>query len=165
MYLNVFLCLHLLAASTVFVLPRLLVRLTERKPLKSPQQTATIASAGESNKIIHLLAEQPNGGGGGGELRYRHHRETTNGGARVAPLHKDNLSFRIREKFDSETRNIENFIDKTVNGISELREDLMTPPTTTPQPIMNNDKQLASDRLNGAGIKIIPSVISNGQAE
>jgi len=41
----------------------------------------------------------------------------------------DNLSYMIREKFDSETRNIENFIDKTmdktVTGIVELKDDFM----------------------------------------
>lgn len=42
---------------------------------------------------------------------------------------KDNLSFMIREKIDCETRNIEKFIDKTVDktvtGIVELKDDLL----------------------------------------
>lgn len=35
------------------------------------------------------------------------------------------LSKKIRERIDSETRNIEEFIDKTVTGIVELKDDLM----------------------------------------
>lgn len=37
----------------------------------------------------------------------------------------NHLSQKIRERIDSETRNIEEFIDKTVTGIVELKEDLM----------------------------------------
>lgn len=37
----------------------------------------------------------------------------------------NNLSMKIRERIDSETRNIEEFIDKTVTGIVELKDDLM----------------------------------------
>lgn len=37
----------------------------------------------------------------------------------------DNLSMKIRERIDSETRYIEEFIDKTVTGIVELKDDLM----------------------------------------
>lgn len=36
-----------------------------------------------------------------------------------------NLSHIIRKRIDSETRNLEELIDKTVNGIVELKEDLM----------------------------------------
>lgn len=38
---------------------------------------------------------------------------------------KNHLSQKIRERIDSETRNIEEFIDKTVTGIVELKDDLM----------------------------------------
>lgn len=37
----------------------------------------------------------------------------------------NHLSMKIRERIDSETRNIEEFIDKTVTGIVELKDDLM----------------------------------------
>lgn len=37
----------------------------------------------------------------------------------------NHLSLKIRERIDSETRNIEEFIDKTVTGIVELKDDLM----------------------------------------
>lgn len=37
----------------------------------------------------------------------------------------NHLSQKIRERIDSETRNIEDFIDKTVTGIVELKDDLM----------------------------------------
>lgn len=43
---------------------------------------------------------------------------TTNG-------EEENLSHIIRKRIDSETRNLEELIDKTVNGIVELKEDLM----------------------------------------
>lgn len=93
---------------------------------------------------------------------------------------KDNLSYMIREKFDSETRNIENFIDKTmdktVTGIVELKDDLMK---------FGNDEQIY---VNGDGLRqrnvdkkmdndnfikkeiealnnVVPAVLSNGHAK
>lgn len=78
-------------------------------------------------------------------------------GSRPPPLDKDNLSFIIREKFDSETRNIENFIDKTVTGIVELKDDLM--------------KRQSDNNLNifmkhqqdyGVGIQTINDLQTNG---
>lgn len=58
---------------------------------------------------------------------------TTNGTAKTndtndyrREISTDNhLSMKIRERIDSETRNIEDFIDKTVTGIVELKDDLM----------------------------------------
>lgn len=38
---------------------------------------------------------------------------------------ENHLSIKIRERIDSETRNIEELIDKTVTGIVELKDDLM----------------------------------------
>lgn len=37
----------------------------------------------------------------------------------------DNLSQKLKEKIDIETRNIEEFIDKTVTGIVELKDEIM----------------------------------------
>lgn len=53
---------------------------------------------------------------------------------------KDNLSHMIRKRIDSETRNLEELIDKTVNGIVELKEDLMR---------VSDDERLAGGRGDG----------------
>ncbi|XP_031641002.1 lysophospholipid acyltransferase 1 [Contarinia nasturtii] len=53
------------------------------------------------------------------------------------------LSKKIRERIDSETRNIEEFIDKTVTGIVELRDDLMR---------VNESEMYATKQEYGSGI-------------
>lgn len=106
-----------------------------------------------------------------------------NGGA-VPALHKNNLSFRIREKIDNETRNIENFIDNAVTGIVELKDDLMrmqqsgngrldglykrtTSGYTTESPATDDlsRKHVMADALNQANNNMLPSVISNGNGK
>lgn len=109
---------------------------------------------------------------------YRHH--TSN---------DQHLSKKIRERIDSETRYIEEFIDKTVTGIVELKDDLMR---------VNQDDMYAtkieygngisgtsddglrkrnlSDMTNGKEIEtflrkeinnanVLPAVLSNGHAD
>lgn len=100
------------------------------------------------------------------------------------------LSMKIRERIDSETRNFEELIDKTVTGIVELKDDLMR---------VNNDelhlnsngisngtedgglrKRNFTDLTNGKEIEIflrkeinsavnqvnvLPAVLSNGHAD
>lgn len=102
----------------------------------------------------------------------------------------NHLSMKIRERIDSETRNIEEFIDKTVTGIVELTDDLMR---------VNNDalylnsngmangtddgglrKRNLTDLTNGKEIEtflrkeinsavnqvnVLPAVLSNGHAD
>lgn len=49
----------------------------------------------------------------------------TNGHPTNSEHKQENLSHLIRKRIDSETRNFEDLIDKTVSGIVELKEDLM----------------------------------------
>lgn len=99
---------------------------------------------------------------------------------------KDNLSYLIREKIDCETRNIEKFIDKTVDktvtGIVEFKDDLMSYGNDD-QIYMNADglRQRNVDRksdnenfikkeieaLNNAVQQnnVLPAVLSNGHAK
>lgn len=83
------------------------------------------------------------GSGGGGDSAHASTVTSSNGIANHTnqPLHSlshsnklnnnksdeinNHLSQKIRERIDSETRNIEEFIDKTVTGIVELKADLM----------------------------------------
>lgn len=51
--------------------------------------------------------------------------ENLNDYRRHAANDDQHLSMKIRERIDSETRYIEEFIDKTVTGIVELKDDLM----------------------------------------
>ncbi|KAG4067687.1 hypothetical protein HA402_005459 [Bradysia odoriphaga] len=98
----------------------------------------------------------------------------------------NNLSYMIREKIDCETRNIENFIDKTVDktvtGIVELKDDLMSYGNDD-QIYMNADglRQRNVDKksdnenfirkeieaLNNAVQQnnVLPAVLSNGHAK
>lgn len=52
-------------------------------------------------------------------------RNETHDYRRQTSTDNQHLSMKIRERIDSETRYIEEFIDKTVTGIVELKDDLM----------------------------------------
>lgn len=96
----------------------------------------------------------------------------------IGDKEKDNLSHMIRKRIDSETRNLEELIDKTVNGIVELKEDLMR---------VSDDERLAgfgdglrkrnhSERISDTvdiflkreinaavnQVNVLPAVLSNG---
>lgn len=64
----------------------------------------------------------------------------------------NHLSQKIRVRIDSETRNIEEFIDKTVTGIVELKEDLMR---------VSGD-ELNATNLNGLRKRAHSGGITNG---
>lgn len=121
------------------------------------------------------------------------HKNGVNGNGRpmmtmygVDEKDKDNLSYMIREKFDSETRNIENFIDKTVDktvtGIVELKDDFMNYGNDEQIYVnadglrqRNLDKKMENENfikkeieaLNNAVQQnnVIPAVLSNGHAK
>lgn len=88
-----------------------------------------------------------------------------------------------REKFDCATRNVENFIDKTVTGIIELKEDFMSN-RNDQSSYMNGDglrqrnvdkKPLASENIFKQEVQavsgdiqqknVISAVLSNGHAK
>lgn len=90
-----------------------------------------------------------------------------------------NLSHIIREKIEIETRNIEELFDKTVNGIVELKDDLMR--MNENQELFVNDDELRSrnggntssvdtffkkeiDAINAAVQQgnVVPAILSNG---
>ncbi|XP_055320528.1 lysophospholipid acyltransferase 6 isoform X2 [Sitodiplosis mosellana] len=90
------------------------------------------------------------------------------------------LSKKIRERIDSETRYIEEFIDKTVTGIVELKEDLMRVNQDDIYASGTSDdglrKRNLSDMTNGKEIEtflrkeinnanVLPAVLSNGHAD
>lgn len=94
------------------------------------------------------------------------------------------LSKKIRERIDSETRYIEEFIDKTVTGIVELKDDLMRVNqddvyATNGVAGTSDDglrKRNLSEKINGNEIEtflrkemnngnVIPAVLSNGHAD
>lgn len=99
------------------------------------------------------------------------------------------LSKKIRERIDSETRLIEEFIDKTVSGIVELKDDLMRVNQddmyATKSDYGNGNgtigtgddgirKRNLSDMANGKEIEtflrkennnVLPAVLSNGHAD
>lgn len=93
----------------------------------------------------------------------------------------NHLSHKIRKRIDSETRNIEEFIDKTVTGIVELKDDLMR--VNDHEMYTNSDglrKRNGNGTLNGdcreveAFLRkeismnqknVLPAVLSNGHAD
>jgi lysophospholipid acyltransferase 1/2 len=163
LYLNVYMCLHLVSLITLFVLPNVLrneKRSTSSRA--STEKTKTDDSTGAVDKCDinettkttattdKLIVVTNTNGVNNGDILEHINKNGVNGNGNgiMYGIHdndKDNLSYMIREKFDSETRNIENFIDKTVDktvtGIVELKDDLMK---------MGNDEQVY---LNGDGLR------------
>lgn len=147
MYLNVFMCLHLVAAITVFILTKFVPRDGERARKgvhSSNEATADVtASPPEGCSTADKNGMTTNG------------NALTNAAAAADPLvngkdhpkcepiaaaaaaattttvtsktdrESDNLSNLIKEKIEQETRNIKEQIDKTVTGFVELKDDLM----------------------------------------
>ncbi|XP_058832711.1 lysophospholipid acyltransferase 6 isoform X2 [Topomyia yanbarensis] len=157
MYLNVFMCLHLVALITVFILTKLVPR-GERKRLSPATTTVSITAAVANDRVTDSTRDYPNAmtiASDGFRLLAGHSVSVQNGttsngsataiaaangihaesneqpaAAAVAATSKteresDNLSNLIKEKFEQETRNIEELIDKTVTGFVELKDDLM----------------------------------------
>lgn len=95
----------------------------------------------------------------------------------------NHLSLKIRERIDSETRNIEEFIDKTVTGIVELKDDLMrvnddemysvtgSNDNTVRKrnlPDLTNGKEIETflrKEINNANVNVLPAVLSNSHAD
>lgn len=205
MYLNVFMCLHLVSLITIIGLPRILRvnRRSQSTPLTTPiSSTSTIptstntetsqSTSAESNGLKPLLSvadvcdtnilcnttqTTPNGINTPDShvvitpLAAMPNSMNGNGGA-VPALHKNNLSFRIREKIDCETRNIENFIDNAVTGMVELKDDLMKMQQSENGRLdglykrkTNGYTTESSDALNQTNNNVLPAVISNGHGK
>lgn len=157
MYLNVFMCLHLVCLITVLILTKFVPR-GERKRSAVATAVSTTSGAvvsndgatdstcqqsksfgitnGEQNGWQKLTASTErngttaNGSATAAAVTVNGHHSETNEQQQTAATSKteresDNLSNLIKEKFEQETRNIEELIDKTVTGIVELKDDLM----------------------------------------
>lgn len=118
--------------------------------------------------------------------RYASNVPDSNKSSNENRINKNNhLSMKIRERIDSETRNIEEFIDKTVTGIVELKDDLMR--ANDNETYANADgvrkrnaNSCSSDVSNGNDldiflrkemnmavnqVNVLPAVLSNGHAD
>lgn len=154
MYLNVFMCLHLVALITVFILTKFVPR-GERKRSSAVRTATTVVNEKESDSTTDQPKSASFRAGENGWQKLTGHNasdriETTvNGSATAAAVaatvngsheepneqpvpatskterESDNLSNLIKEKIEQETRNIEELIDKTVTGFVELKDDLM----------------------------------------
>lgn len=149
MYLNVFMCLHLVGLITVFILTKFVPR-GERKRSSVATAVSTTSGAVTSrdaasdstkygsgeNGMLKLTATVDrngttvNGSATGAAVTVNGYHSETNEQPQTAATSKteresDNLSNLIKEKIEQETRNIEELIDKTVTGIVELKDDLM----------------------------------------
>lgn len=211
LYLNVYMCLHLVSLITLFVLPK--VMRGEKRSISSrasTEKTKIVDSAGTvdacdingtttatqratstTDKLNNF--NKTNGVNGNSVLK---NGVNVNGNCKPAPCRQpygvdekdtNNLSYIIRDFYDSETRNIENFIDKTVDktvtGIVELKDDFMNYGNdeqmyANSDGIMrqrNVDKKMDNDNfikkeieaLNSAVQQnnVLPAVLSNGHAK
>lgn len=149
MYLNVFMCLHLVAAITVFILTKFVPRDGARaRKVRSSNATASSADGidspsegcspdknGMANVNGNVLAA--NAATAAAPLVNGHHSQDPKSELTAATAaatttvtsktdrESDNLSNLIKEKIEQETRNIKEQIDKTVTGFVELKDDLM----------------------------------------
>ncbi|XP_037945541.1 lysophospholipid acyltransferase 1 [Teleopsis dalmanni] len=148
LYLKFYLCLHLVALSTMFILPtfirgekRVSKSVSDEKLQISEDLCKEMDGAENSKKAVNAIAIA------NGTVNIPHDKENdlsdeltkpnlnTSACAREAVSVKhdqcemDQLSSKLKEKIEAETKNIEEFIDKTVTdtvtGIVEFKKDLM----------------------------------------
>ncbi|XP_070497286.1 lysophospholipid acyltransferase 6 [Chironomus tepperi] len=227
LYLRLFMCLHLIALSTIFLLPKLMRGASHaRKQSVSPSTKTNVSSmTEEKNEKNDDMENKDNGitvvtrksnsnheseesssscssfNNSMNDISDKIHVRKTESNYLLKDLinkevnkikdETDNLSNLLKEKI--EAANIEGFIDKTVNGIVELKDDLMRMnepevygPTTESlrkRNISNNDLESISTKgstsdgnASGAFLKkeigaikkestVIPAVLSNGHAK
>lgn len=150
MYLKLFMCLHLIAALTVFVLPKLIrvsssetkssviLTTTEKLSCESSSKNGYHSSVDEKKK--DEVDETSNSSSSCSSFSYsmtdvsdkKHQRKTDTNYLLKDLINKevnkikgetDNLSNLLMEKI--EAANIEGLIDKAVTGVVELKDDLM----------------------------------------
>lgn len=126
LYLSIYMCLHLVAVITIFALP--LILRGEARSVK-PKESRTALKNKTDNLTKNTIDNI--------KENYYPNKIDLNPGIDIPvrsseavsvkhdECEMDNLSHKIKEKIDIETRNIEEFIDKTVTGIVELKDDLM----------------------------------------
>lgn len=139
MYLNVFMCLHLVATITVFILTKFVPRDGARaRKVRSSNAITTIDSPPDKNGMTavngNALAATAAPLVSGHDPQDPKSELCANAVVAAAATttatsktdrESDNLSNLIKEKIEQETRNIKEQIDKTVTGFVELKDDLM----------------------------------------
>lgn len=193
-------CLHLVSLITLFVLPKVLrdekrsissKASTERTKIDESAGTVDacdIIEATKSTSATDKLNDFNKSNGVNGKIVLGNKNGVNGMGTMygIGENDKDNLSYMIREKFDSETRNIENFIDKTVDktvtGIVELKDDFMNYGNEEQIYVnadglrqRNVDKKMENEKFIKKEIEalnnvvqqnnVIPAVLSNGHAK
>lgn len=195
-------CLHLVSLITLFALPKVLrgekrsissKASTEKTKLAESSGTVDACDINETTatSATDKLNDFNKTNGVNGKHVHVENKNGVNGMGRttmygVEENDKDNLSYMIREKFDNETRNIENFIDKTVDktvtGIVELKDDFMNYGSEEQIYVSadglrqrNVDKKMENENfikkeieaLNNAVQQnnVLPAVLSNGHAK
>lgn len=143
MYLNVFMCLHLVAAITVFILTKFVPRDAGARKLRSSTANGTSADVSSppegcspdkngmtTNAAAAAATTAPLVNGHDPQDPKSEPTAAAAAAATTTVTSKtdresDNLSNLIKEKIEQETRNIKEQIDKTVTGFVELKDDLM----------------------------------------
>lgn len=205
LYLNVYMCLHLVSLITLFALPKVLrgekrsissKASTEKTKIDDSTGTVDACDINGTTKTTSATDKlndfnKTNGVNGNNVIQNKNGMNGMNRNGRatmygIDEKDKDNLSYMIREKFDSETRNIENFIDKTVDktvtGIVELKDDLMNYGNEEQIYVnadglrqRNVDKKMENENFIKKEIEalnnvvqqnnVLPAVLSNGHAK
>uniref|UniRef100_A0A0K8TMH1 Putative conserved plasma membrane protein n=1 Tax=Tabanus bromius TaxID=304241 RepID=A0A0K8TMH1_TABBR len=197
LYLNVYMCLHLVAIVTIFVFPKFI-----RGESRSKRQCQPISCVNDANietssnecdintkeiintrqrfvdcKKINPIIVDNTSSRASLAVRVKHDE-----------CEMDKVSSKLKEKIEIETRNIEEFIDKTVTGIVELKDDLMRKVDNNDlfmyasdggvlrkRPGINAEKvetvdaflKKEIDAINAAvqQANVLPAVLSNGHAK
>lgn len=138
MYLSFFMCLHITAFVVIFIFPKNCDN--SKKNSEKNINNVEFVSAGEGDnnckkQNIRMLENGVNiyNSVDDDDIPRRNdnndRNECTNARYTINVQHDecemDNFSSKLKEKIELETRNIEEFIDKTVSGIVELKDDLM----------------------------------------
>lgn len=119
-------CLHLVGLTTVYLLPLYLrgeksTKHSSNGIEKSTNNVDNVNDINDHNKCDIKLSNN--------KTTDQNQEESSNSQNRNSldefSNENNHLSQKIRERINSETRNIEDFIDKTVTGMVELKDDLM----------------------------------------
>lgn len=100
-------CLHIIAAVIVFLLPSTKNRLKKQSGSKNEKQSVPLPKNGSVST---------NGINGNSELNYTNGKD-------ISKNDFEKLTNRIKDKLGKEAHNIEELFDKTVAGITELTDD------------------------------------------
>uniref|UniRef100_A0A6B2EDT3 Putative conserved secreted protein n=1 Tax=Phlebotomus kandelakii TaxID=1109342 RepID=A0A6B2EDT3_9DIPT len=149
LYLKFYMCLHVFALTTVFVLPRFMRGERRRAAVESPMVKPVVAT--EMSPRNDPLPE----------------------------MDSNALASLIKKNFEMEARNLEEFLEKKAKGIVELKEDLWQELLSPESELRRRFPDGMSDVGVDAFIKkeinalnqavqqatVLPAVLSNGHAK